>query len=219
MTNAPGLYNCFLNVVVQCLWHLAPFRRAMLAVPPQQLTGRGAAQADERIMKALWKVFRDMDAPPAPPPAQQASASGGGGGGSSSQAMPRPAVSAAALREALTGLRGGAAAAAAFDLSDMHDAAEVLGEVFDAMHRAQQGAAAAAAGDPTLPRKVRVQRSTLQHPQPAAAEAIAKAAQKGELRHGSEGGPAMLGPAAGETLQARPLAPVWANSSALAKVK
>jgi hypothetical protein len=35
LSNDSGLNNCFLNVVIQCLWHLRCFREALLNIRPQ----------------------------------------------------------------------------------------------------------------------------------------------------------------------------------------
>lgn len=35
LSNDSGLNNCFLNVVIQALWHLRSFREALLALEPQ----------------------------------------------------------------------------------------------------------------------------------------------------------------------------------------
>lgn len=35
LSNDSGLNNCFLNVVIQCLWHLRSFREALLNIKPQ----------------------------------------------------------------------------------------------------------------------------------------------------------------------------------------
>lgn len=35
LKNDSGLNNCFLNVVIQCLWHLPSFREALLSLQPQ----------------------------------------------------------------------------------------------------------------------------------------------------------------------------------------
>lgn len=35
LMNGIGEYNCFLNVIIQCLWHLTNFRHAMLGGDPQ----------------------------------------------------------------------------------------------------------------------------------------------------------------------------------------
>jgi hypothetical protein len=35
LSNDSGFNNCFLNVVIQSLWHLRPFREALLGLPQQ----------------------------------------------------------------------------------------------------------------------------------------------------------------------------------------
>ena len=37
LQNETGDYNCFLNVVVQCLWHCAAFKDALLRLPASAL--------------------------------------------------------------------------------------------------------------------------------------------------------------------------------------
>ena len=37
LQNETGEYNCFLNVVVQCLWRCAAFRSGLLRLDPSQL--------------------------------------------------------------------------------------------------------------------------------------------------------------------------------------
>ena len=39
LRNEAGEYNCFLNVIIQALWHLQPFREAMREVRPMRLSG------------------------------------------------------------------------------------------------------------------------------------------------------------------------------------
>lgn len=38
LRNATGEYNCFLNVVLQCLWHCLPFRQAFMRQGWQQVS-------------------------------------------------------------------------------------------------------------------------------------------------------------------------------------
>ena len=40
LQNEAGEYNCFLNVVVQCLWHCAAFREGLLRLPGDALAVR-----------------------------------------------------------------------------------------------------------------------------------------------------------------------------------
>ena len=39
LRNETGEYNCFLNVIIQCLWHCTGFRAAIMALPPGMLKG------------------------------------------------------------------------------------------------------------------------------------------------------------------------------------
>jgi hypothetical protein len=92
---------------------------------------------DARVFRSLWGVFRALEAAGAGAPAD-----------ADADADAPAAVSASELREALSG-----SAAARFELGDMHDAAEVLGEMLECLHRAEAGGGGA---DPTLPRQVAV---------------------------------------------------------------
>ena len=76
LRNDMGLNNCFLNVVLQCLWHAAHFRQAVLNLSPAALDHCGHGQ-DAAVLRALHSIFLDLAAPPdgggsageAPPPA------------------------------------------------------------------------------------------------------------------------------------------------------
>ncbi len=105
LVNDSGEYNCFLNVVVQCLWHCAEFRAAVLAWPP-------AAAAADPVAAALRGLFGQFAA-------DEGAAAGAGvaGGG---------VVDPAALREALARLPGGR-----FARREMADAGEVLLAIFE----------------------------------------------------------------------------------------
>jgi hypothetical protein len=167
--NKGGQNNCFVNVIIQSLWALASFRRGLLALPPPASSsslcnGTGAshppaaaavaaaaptAAADVNVLLALQKVFRALAQPlpaqaHAPAAAAAAAASDAGW-----------LVSPDDLRVALSALDKGAAAIQ-IQLSEMHDASEVLGEVLSALHRAEVGRARSAAEDPQLPRRVKV---------------------------------------------------------------
>jgi hypothetical protein len=37
LQNQTGEYNCFLNVIVQCLWHCREFRTGLLSLDPRLL--------------------------------------------------------------------------------------------------------------------------------------------------------------------------------------
>ena len=39
LQNEAGEYNCFLNVIIQCLWHCQQFRHGVLALPPDLIQG------------------------------------------------------------------------------------------------------------------------------------------------------------------------------------
>lgn len=135
LTNSPGAYNCFLNVVVQSLWHLGPFRDAILSYSAEKLTTRSTGKAaDVDVLRALCALFHAMEA-------EQ---------GENTPISPRQ------LREALSRLKTGNDSVQRFELSDMHDAAEVLGEIFDVLHKADCDGAAV---DPTLPQKVRLRKT------------------------------------------------------------
>ena len=185
LTNAPGAYNCFLNVIVQSLWHLTSFRGALLRVSPQELTRKGAKPADVSLLIALQSLFKALSATEHPSSI------------SSSADDKVVSISPRELRHALSGLRSttntttttnttattmttyaspaaissshssmasippppesssmSAPSSARFDVSEMHDASEVLVEIFDALHRADVGDHDN--NDPTLPRSVQI---------------------------------------------------------------
>ncbi len=48
LQNEAGEYNCFLNVIIQCLWHCSAFRARLLSCPPHY--EHGAALA----LSSLW---------------------------------------------------------------------------------------------------------------------------------------------------------------------
>ena len=80
LTNEAGEYNCFLNVIIQCLWHCADFRAAALAWSPQVV-------GTDPVVGALHELLL----------AVQAAEQGGGTGG-------RSVVNPTRLREALSAL-------------------------------------------------------------------------------------------------------------------
>jgi len=176
LTNAPGAYNCFLNVIVQSLWHLTSFRGALLRVSPQELAKKGAKPADVSLLIALQSLFKALSTTEHP-------------FSSTSSADDKVvSISPRELRRALSGLRStpttttttssaaavisssnsstastpptlespsvSAPSSARFEMSEMHDASEVLVEIFDALHRADVGDHNYK--DPTLPRSVQI---------------------------------------------------------------
>jgi hypothetical protein len=179
LRNEDGQYNCFLNVIIQALWHLRTFRQRLLAMQPPAAAAAAAAagpgngpagglSADIQVLHALRAVFQDLaKAPSLPAPAaaaaaaesaaagDQGSGKAGAAGSSSSASVSGCLVCPVVLREALSRLDLGAAAIS-IELSEMHDASEVLNEVFTALHHAEAGRAAAVADDPQLPTKLRV---------------------------------------------------------------
>ena len=160
LLNSDADNNCFLNVIVQSLWHLAAFRGPMLATPWAAIEAKAGSSstADSRVMAAVWRIFRAMDADPAadglPVETPKTSSSSAG-------------VSPCELRAALCGQ-----STIHVDPTDMHDAGEVFAEILGILHRAETGtrphaisasssgasAAVALEGDLQLPRRVKVQR-------------------------------------------------------------
>ncbi len=178
LRNTGGEYNCFLNVIIQSLWHLSSFRAALLAPRPPPPAGPAGAGADARVLRALRTVFEAMAAAP------QAE-----GDGESAWL-----VDPCALREALSRLGDTGAAVIGMELSEMHDAAEVFDEVLAALHRAEVpdgGAGGEGGGDPRLPRRVRARGDVFAPPAGLAAvrlatsAAPAAAAGNGSRRSGS----------------------------------
>ena len=39
LQNETGEYNCFLNVIIQCLWHCSDFQAGLMALPLDMLQG------------------------------------------------------------------------------------------------------------------------------------------------------------------------------------
>lgn len=158
LRNDQGQYNCFLNVILQSLWHLRPFREAMLGVAPGAVAERGAAPTDVKVFDALLNIFQALSAeePAAGAPAPAAAPAAAAAGGSATATGVTPlAVSPSELREALSGLDHGQAAVR-IEMNDMHDASEVLGEIFSCLHRAEVGKSGEEAQDLQLPQKVKV---------------------------------------------------------------
>lgn len=136
LLNSDGAYNCFVNVVIQSLWHLPSFRGRLLAMSPADIgkKAQGAAAADVRVLRALCNIFRAFLHP--------------GGDGSSPGDWNVDPVE---LREALSSLGRGSS----FDLREMHDASEALSEIFNALHRAETGQMRPE-DDPLLPHRAKV---------------------------------------------------------------
>ena len=142
-----GQHNCFLNVIIQSLWHLPAFRTALLNLPiaPSDNT---ASPKDIAVAQALHNVFaafsqsppeaqmaaaqRDAEVHSAfagSPPAQQLQQqerveSSSSAAASGSTDAVQQSISPDELREAMSQLDKGQTSIK-FDLSEMHDAAEV----------------------------------------------------------------------------------------------
>ncbi|KAG1660965.1 hypothetical protein FOA52_005590 [Chlamydomonas sp. UWO 241] len=138
--NARGLLNrgaqnnCFLNVIVQALWHLSAFRAPMLALPLSAVTAKaGGSAKDAAVLAALWRIFQAMGSP------------------EGSKGESDIAISPVELRAALN-----QQSAVRIDSSDMQDANEVLNELLGILHRAELGQPANKATDLGLPRNMRL---------------------------------------------------------------
>jgi hypothetical protein len=59
--NVTGENNCFMHAVVQSLWHLHSFSRALQAAIPPAVTGDAINNADMAVAVALCEVFAALD--------------------------------------------------------------------------------------------------------------------------------------------------------------
>lgn len=186
--NQDGNNNCFLNVIIQALWHIRSFRHRLLQLPAAAgsradgpvaaAKGQQLVAADLQVLQALRAVFDDLaKSPELPADQQQAVTAAAEAAAKQSSSSGQWLVSPAALREALSGLELGAAAIS-IELSEMHDASEVLNEVFTALHRAEAGRATGIADDPHLPTKVKVKQDVFAVRKPAATAAAQQAQQQ-----------------------------------------
>ncbi|XP_057443061.1 uncharacterized protein LOC130734595 isoform X2 [Lotus japonicus] len=109
LKNEVGEYNCFLNVIIQSLWHLSRFRKEFL--------GRSRSEHDHVgnpcVICALYDIFTAMDV--------------------ASKDSKREAVAPTSLRIALNNLYPDSNF---FQESQMNDASEVLAVLFDCLHLA-----------------------------------------------------------------------------------
>ncbi|KAK9841198.1 hypothetical protein WJX74_001758 [Apatococcus lobatus] len=147
LSNASGEYNCFLNAIIQTLWHLRTFRRGLLGLDLDALQAQGAIPEDLRVLMALSQIFHAF--------VQEGEAAQRPLDGDESEGARQTSISPAELREALSAMDKGKAAKQ-FELSDMHDASEVLDEIFNCLHRAELGSGASSALDPQLPQRTRI---------------------------------------------------------------
>ncbi|XP_027333611.1 uncharacterized protein LOC113848345 isoform X2 [Abrus precatorius] len=108
LKNEVGEYNCFLNVIIQSLWHLRRFRVEFL--------GRSRSEHDHVgnpcVVCSLYEIFTALDL--------------------ASKDSRREAVAPTSLRIALSNLYPDSNF---FQEAQMNDASEVLGVIFDCLHR------------------------------------------------------------------------------------
>ncbi|QCD80904.1 solute carrier family 15 [Vigna unguiculata] len=108
LKNEVGEYNCFLNVIIQSLWHLRRFRVEFL--------GRSRTEHDHVgnpcVVCALYEIFTALDI--------------------ASKDSRREAVAPTSLRIALSNLYPHSSF---FQEAQMNDASEVLAVIFDCLHR------------------------------------------------------------------------------------
>ncbi|XP_052176364.1 uncharacterized protein LOC127790750 isoform X4 [Diospyros lotus] len=108
LKNEIGEYNCFLNVIIQSLWHLRRFRDEFLGLS----TSAHVHVGDPCVTCALHDIFTALSM--------------------ASTDMRREAVAPTSLRVALSNLYPDSNF---FQESQMNDASEVLGVIFDCLHR------------------------------------------------------------------------------------
>ncbi|XP_009594416.1 uncharacterized protein [Nicotiana tomentosiformis] len=108
LKNEVGEYNCFLNVIIQSLWHLRQFRDEFL----RRTSSEHDHVGDPCVVCALYDIFTALSM--------------------ASTEMRREAVAPTTLRIALSNLYPDSNF---FQEAQMNDASEVLGVIFDCLHR------------------------------------------------------------------------------------
>ncbi|KAG5536729.1 hypothetical protein RHGRI_024228 [Rhododendron griersonianum] len=108
LKNEVGEYNCFLNVIIQSLWHLRRFRDEFL----RRSTSDHVHVGDPCVTCALYDIFAALSM--------------------ASTDMRREPVAPTSLRIALSNLYPDSNF---FQEAQMNDASEVLGVIFDCLHR------------------------------------------------------------------------------------
>ncbi|KAA8530304.1 hypothetical protein F0562_005013 [Nyssa sinensis] len=108
LRNDVGENNCFLNVIIQSLWHLRRFQHEFLS----RSTSMHVHIGEPCVVCALYEIFKALNA--------------------ASKDMQREAVAPTSLRVALSNLN---ADSNLFQLAQMNDASEVLGVIFDSLHQ------------------------------------------------------------------------------------
>ncbi|KAL4433796.1 hypothetical protein ABPG75_000237 [Micractinium tetrahymenae] len=134
LRNEAGEYNCFLNVIIQCLWRCADFR--------QQVASWDAAFCGaDPVVGCLHDLFQQFQRQ------EQHRRSGGGEDASTSGLSP---VDPTPLREALAVLPG-----QKFRMGEMNDAAEVLLSIYERVIEAASQMGLPAGIEPTFGLSVR----------------------------------------------------------------
>lgn len=108
LKNEVGEYNCFLNVIIQSLWHITRFREEFLRKSMSEHVHVG----DPCVICALFDIFNALNM--------------------ASVDLKREAVAPTPLRIALSNLYP---ESNFFQEAQMNDASEVLGVIFDCLHR------------------------------------------------------------------------------------
>ncbi|KAJ0106477.1 hypothetical protein Patl1_17879 [Pistacia atlantica] len=108
LKNEVGEYNCFLNVIIQSLWHLRRFREEFLRRAPSEHVHVG----DPCVVCALYEIFTALSV--------------------ASTDLRKEAVAPTSLRIALSNLYPDSNF---FQEAQMNDASEVLAVIFDCLHR------------------------------------------------------------------------------------
>ncbi|PIA62439.1 hypothetical protein AQUCO_00200449v1 [Aquilegia coerulea] len=106
LRNEVGEYNCFLNVIIQSLWHLQRFREEFL----RMLTSKHVHVGDPCVVCALYDIFTALNV--------------------ASMDLRKEAVAPTQLRIALSNLYPNSNF-----FREMNDASEVLAVIFDCLHR------------------------------------------------------------------------------------
>ncbi|XP_015879540.3 uncharacterized protein LOC107415685 isoform X1 [Ziziphus jujuba] len=108
LKNEVGEYNCFLNVIIQSLWHIRRFRDEFLG----RSTSEHVHVGDPCVVCALYEIFKALNV--------------------AAMDAPREAVDPTSLRTALSKLYPNSNF---FQEAQMNDASEVLAVIFDCLHR------------------------------------------------------------------------------------
>lgn len=131
LRNEAGELNCFLNVVLQCLWRCADFRSEVLGWAPAVYRG-------DAVLQALHGLFCELTALDMQSKEAAAAAASGG----SPPRQQRPVIDPTPLREALNSLPS-----QEFKMGEMSDAGELLLVLYEHIRAAAPAEAAAGAVD------------------------------------------------------------------------